>query len=242
LPLFGGQGLGFGGAIHPVFAEIDVTIGSDGTIDFNAPVGALAASLDGDVVSVTATLADGQPLPSWLHFDNAGGKFAGIVPSDIVTGSIPSNGGVPNPPSAPTSPEKLTIEVIGRDSKGNIAIIDFTVILEPGVNGNHRTWNGPDVAPWETKHSDAKPSDPKPSETKPWGPDHRHASAAPHRDIVVPADHAATPERSLHADRVGVLTGRDGLSTQLGTHGWRGMHGERMALLDSLRHVASGGR
>ena len=222
--VFGGQGFGFevglGGAVHPIFAEIDVTIAADGVVDFTIPLGALEASLDGDIVSVTATLADGQPLPSWLHFDAASGKFAGVAPPEI-TGGIPQNGGLANPHSpGATQSETLAIQVIGRDSKGDLSIIEFTISLKPG--GTHHTWNVPN-----------------PRGLMPGATDRHHAMAVPQHELMHLGDRSAV--RSHILEHPQAPHGRPGLSAQLDTHGWRGMHADRLALLESLRHVAGGG-
>jgi hypothetical protein len=44
---------------------------------------------------------------------------------------------------------------------------------------------------------------------------------------------------TIDADRTIQLRGRAGLTEQLKTAGWHGMHGQRMALLASLRQTAS---
>jgi hypothetical protein len=221
--LFGGQGFGTG--VYPIHADVNVSFGADGSLDFSLPLAALEAPLDGDVVSVTAMLANGQPLPSWLHFDAESGKFAGLVPDDL-TGSIAPDGGTTGDHHhSGAMSGALTIEVIARDSKGDISIIDFTINLKPG---SHHTWNLPglqNVAPL-------------PAETQ-----HRHALSAPHRDLVLPVDYAAGHGRTLHTDRGDASygpAGRAGLSAQLDGLGWRGMQADRMALLDSLRHAAAG--
>jgi len=91
------------------------------------------------VVSVTATLADGQPLPGWLHFDNDTGQFAGLVPDDL-TGSIDHDGGFDN---GQGGPELMTVEVVARDSKGNLAVTDFTIDLSTPTphKGEKHGWN-----------------------------------------------------------------------------------------------------
>ncbi len=97
-----------GNAVFPIHADIDVTVAANGQIDFDLPLGTLDALLGDDIISFTATLPDGQPLPSWLHFDAATGKFAGVVPQDILTGSIPPDGGTATPPNASNNPPSIT--------------------------------------------------------------------------------------------------------------------------------------
>jgi hypothetical protein len=230
---FGGIfGFGPGQGVLPIHADINVTVTADGSLDFSIPVNELVASLDGDVVSITASLIDGQPLPSWLHFDATDGKFAGLVPDDILTGSIGPDGNLggggpahgPGPMGQVLS-DKITIEVIARDSLGDISIIDFTINLKP-ENGTHHGWNLPPglriIAPPAT--------------------DTRHAQAVSPHDLLAPVDHAAANEQDLHAaERSAVPAhGRAGLTAQLGAMGWRGMQADRMALLESLRHAAAG--
>jgi len=62
-------------------------------------------------VSVEVRLADGRPLPSWLKFDPVNGTLSGQPPRGLT--------------------QKLAIEVIARDSKGNRA----TSHLEVDVKG-----------------------------------------------------------------------------------------------------------
>ncbi|MBA0219929.1 putative Ig domain-containing protein, partial [Pectobacterium brasiliense] len=42
---------------------------------------------DGDTLTLSATLADGSPLPSWLRFDPAIGTFSG-TPSNSDVGTL----------------------------------------------------------------------------------------------------------------------------------------------------------
>ena len=216
-----------GNAVFVVHAEIDPTVGPDGKIDFNVPLIALEAPLNGDVVSVVATLADGKPLPSWLAFNPNAGKFAGIVP-DILTGSIPPGSAVTGSPSGggnlQAPPEQITIELVARDSKGNISILDFTIDLTGNTKHAHHGWNLPTRDPWTA------------------APQRQQAALGAHHDIVLPpaldgaADHAHSG-RGHAADRAHVPAGRAGLSSQLASLGWRGIDAGRTALLDSLRHI-----
>ncbi len=203
-------GFGLGAQVYPVEADIDATVSDKRQVDFNVPLGSLEAALGHDIVSVTGQLADGRPLPSWLRFDVATGKFTGQVPADVSTG--------------PASSDTLAIEIIARDSKGNISIIEFTINLKP--DGKH-AWISPldgSIAPWamEARHNLALIP----------GHDYHRATA----------DQAAEFARP-HASRGGAadgLAGRAGLSAQLAGLGWRGMHAERMALLESVQGAASG--
>jgi len=212
-----------GPTVSVVHVDVEATLLTDGTIDFQLPLIALDAPLVGDIVSITATLPDGKPLPSWLSFNTETGKFAGQVPDDIMTASIPGGAGGGQADAL----TKITIQVTAMDSKGDISLVTFTIDLaapaQPGKGG----------------HLD------------PWGPGEfkRHA-LAPYGDLVLPVDAAAWQ----HALRHGGLgpdgshdlrtdhgpAGRVGLSDQLKTIGWRGLHADRMALLASLRQGAAG--
>jgi hypothetical protein len=212
--LFGG-----GQSIIPLHADINVIVGDNGAIDFNVPLGLLEASLDGDVVSITATLPDGKPLPDWLQFNPTTGKFAGLVPGDVLTGSIPPGGGNTGGHQGGLVPDTLTVEVVARDAKGDIAIIDFTINLKPD-KGTHHGWNLP------RDFRNIAPAIELP---------HRHALLAPHHGLAAAPHHAAA-----HGHDLGSGPGRAGLSQQLAAHGLHGMHADRMALLESLRHATAG--
>jgi hypothetical protein len=211
--LFGG-----GQGVIPLHADINVNVADNGAVDFNVPLGLIEASLDGDVVSITATLPDGKPLPDWLHFNPATGKFAGLVPGDVLTGTIPPGGGdTGGGNQGSLVPDTLTVEVIGRDAKGDIAIIDFTINLKPD-KGTHHGWNLP------RDFRNIAPAIELP---------HQHALLAPHHGLAAP-HHAAV------GHDLGYGHGRAGLSQQLASHGLHGMHADRMALLESLRHATAG--
>ncbi|MET1111292.1 MAG: putative Ig domain-containing protein, partial [Allosphingosinicella sp.] len=53
----------------------------DQAIDFALPAGSFG-DLDGDALTLTATLEDGSALPSWLSFDSAAGRFTGTPPAN----------------------------------------------------------------------------------------------------------------------------------------------------------------
>jgi hypothetical protein len=211
--LFGGQ------SVIPLHADINVTVADNGAIDFNVPLGLIEASLDGDVVSITATLPDGKPLPDWLQFNPTTGKFAGLVPGDVLTGSIPPGGGNTGGNQGGLVPDTLTVEVIARDAKGDIAIIDFTINLKPD-KATHHGWNLP------RDFRNIAPAIELP---------HQHALLAPHHGLAAAPHHAAA-----HGHDLGSGLGRAGLSQQLAAHGLHGMHADRMALLESLRHATAG--
>jgi hypothetical protein len=215
-----------------VHADVVADLGPNGNITFDLPIAALDTALGGDLVSVTATLADGEPLPSWLklnvNLDTGTGQVACLVPDDIITSSTPRDDGVVTWPDAGQSevPQTVTIEVVARDSKGNVVITEFTVDLATkAVHKNDRgAWN-------------ASPND---ATRGAWTP-------YPQRDAALPlaADHVlwqAGPPLDL--DRVTLArsldqapVGRSGFSDQIKTHGMHAVRADRLALLESLRHA-----
>jgi VCBS repeat-containing protein len=50
---------------------------------FDVPTNTFADVDTGDALELSATLADGSPLPSWLSFDPATGRFTGTAPGDV---------------------------------------------------------------------------------------------------------------------------------------------------------------
>jgi hypothetical protein len=52
-------------------------------LDFRVPGDAFAHTNPHAVVRLSATLASGEPLPSWLAFDRVGGRFSGTPPDDF---------------------------------------------------------------------------------------------------------------------------------------------------------------
>ena len=54
----------------------------DTAVLFALPAGAFS-DVDGDVLTLSAVLADGSALPSWLSFDAATGSFSGTPPQDF---------------------------------------------------------------------------------------------------------------------------------------------------------------
>ena len=222
-----GFGFGAGNALYVIHSEVNATVADNGTIGFDLALNQLEAALGGDVVSITATLADGQPLPGWLHFDNDTGQFAGLVPDDIATGSIGPDGGLNNGQGGSSLPQLMTVEVVARDSKSNLAVIDFTIDLSTPTphKGEKHGWN-----------------------VLPLGP---HREIAPLHAMDRPMDHVlwhGAP--GLDADRVHAAhhggdpapAGRAGFSDQIKSHGWHAVAAQRMALLDSLRQGVAGWR
>ncbi|MEO8144194.1 MAG: Ig-like domain-containing protein, partial [Betaproteobacteria bacterium] len=59
----------------------DVVPAPDGSINYRVPGDAFAHTDGNAVIRLSATLADGSPLPAWMQFDNRTGEFAGKPPS-----------------------------------------------------------------------------------------------------------------------------------------------------------------
>jgi hypothetical protein len=73
-------------------------VAQDGSFSFTVPAGTFVDP-DGDALTLSATLANGNPLPTWLHFDPATGTFSG-TPGNADVGNLSikvtaSDGGAP---------------------------------------------------------------------------------------------------------------------------------------------------
>jgi hypothetical protein len=194
----------------------DISSSVDGASVFAAQVSLLdlLAPLGGKADAITAKQANGDPLPDWLHFDPNTGMFSGSIPSG-ATGTI-------------------TLQIIARDSRGHEAISTFTIDLSDHTIIDKHSWNTPSQP--DFGHD-------------PWSPEsqsRRHVSVEPAHDAGEHLERFAWHRR---ADRNGALPveimqapplGRAGLSDQLKSAGWRGMHAQRMSLLENLRqHIAT---
>jgi hypothetical protein len=245
--------------VHVVHVDVSVThvdaaLADKDAISFDLPLSQLEAALDGDVVSVTASLADGQPLPGWLHFNGDTGQFAGLLPDYMSTASIGNDGdgdgghdggingvhnGQPRDPNLPPIiSHSITIEVVARDSHGNLAITDFTIdlsTLKPHGNDKHG-WNVPRgdglVDPLATNRRDRAFAAESHGE---FAPLHAMDRVAWHQAAVVDFDRG-------HHGRDLAPAGRAGLSDQIKGLGWHAASAERMALLESLRQGVAGWR
>ncbi|MCL6376362.1 tandem-95 repeat protein [Pectobacterium brasiliense] len=62
------------------------SVAQDGSLNFAIPAGTFTDP-DGDTLSLSATLADGSPLPGWLTFNAATGTFSG-TPGNTDVGSL----------------------------------------------------------------------------------------------------------------------------------------------------------
>ncbi len=61
---------------------VDRSVAEDTAVGFTIPADTFA-DVDGDALTLSATLADGSPLPGWLAFDPATGRFSGQPPADF---------------------------------------------------------------------------------------------------------------------------------------------------------------
>ena len=111
-----------------------VTPGSN--LNFTLPEGVFTDP-DSDTLTLSATLADGAPLPSWLHFDPTIGTFSGT----------PGNGNVGN----------LVITVIATDGNNATVSTNFSLTVMPGIQGDpqFRATDGINLTP---SSSDARQS------------------------------------------------------------------------------------
>ncbi|GKW14413.1 hypothetical protein PEC301937_03630 [Pectobacterium carotovorum subsp. carotovorum] len=62
------------------------SVAQDGSLNFTIPAGTFTDP-DGDTLTLSATLADGSPLPAWLSFNPATGTFSG-TPGNADVGSL----------------------------------------------------------------------------------------------------------------------------------------------------------
>ena len=112
-------------------------------------------------------------------------------------------------------PQLITIEVLARDSKGNVAITEFTVDLSAPTphKADKHGWNAL--------------------------PDAIDFASGPHRDFTLwhgaPAFDADRVQTDHASDRAPI--GRAGFSDQIKNHGWHAVAAQRMALLDSLQQA-----
>jgi hypothetical protein len=252
VPLTGGDsfgnGFGTGGSgngFHVVHTDAVLTTASDATVQINLALAALEAPLGGDIAYVVARQANGDPLPDWLKFDPATGTFAGLPPdnlvasiepeqsldNNIVTGALPLRPdlGITGP-NAPAKPLTITVEVLARDSKGNIAVTVFTIDLRTHTAGK-QGWNidrnarplggerhaslpmiSPELAAIEAALRDVA--------REPWV---SRGTSVRHGDSISAGSGESTP------------AGRAGLTEQLASIGWRSMAAQRNALLASLQ-------
>jgi trimeric autotransporter adhesin len=237
----GGHGFGY----TVVHTDVALNTASDATVQIDLALATLEAPLGGDLTFVTARLANGDPLPDWLKFDPNTGSFAGLPPqgmfaslapdqspdSNIVTGTLPPNLDLGNDgATVAAEPETFAVEVLARDSRGDIAATIFTIDLRP--HAGKQGWNmDRSLQPFGfERHTVTSTS-----------LHHLAANEAVH-DAARPFEMLASNVSPIHHDDAGsaagneaVPSGRAGLTEQMAAIGWRSMHAQRNALLASLQ-------
>ncbi|MBN3113516.1 putative Ig domain-containing protein, partial [Pectobacterium brasiliense] len=63
------------------------SVPQDGSLSFSVPAGTFTDPDVGDTLTLSATLADGSPLPGWITFNSATGTFSG-TPGNADVGSL----------------------------------------------------------------------------------------------------------------------------------------------------------
>jgi hypothetical protein len=194
--------------------EFRPTATVDGDLDFRVPMTAMIAWLGGDIVSISARLEGDQPLPDWLKFDGTSARFAGRMPDDVTTGSLPPAGSDPASLGGSPDPKPVTVEITGFDTKGNRVILIFSIRPASGTTGTNGALS-PELDGWMD-------------------------SATAIADLPLHRTGGGWPGVIRDAQQAGhAAEGRPGLSAQLGAFGSRGLAAERLALLESLRQQAA---
>jgi VCBS repeat-containing protein len=219
---------------------------NDSKLQIDLALAGLWGSLGGDVVYVIARQANGDPLPDWLTFDSVTGKFAGVPPdgmvasiggdsidpNDVQTGALPPNpdAGL-TPPATPTAAKTIVVEVLARDSKGNVAVTTFVIELRPraGKQGFDMDWS----LPGDTRHASLSAGSPELAAIEAAV---REATGRDVTAIIEPFAIRGLPAPMGEPIIVGeAAPGRAGLSEQMAGIGWRAMTAQTNALLASLQ-------
>jgi hypothetical protein len=99
--------------VNKGMSDMDVKLsGKAATIEFSVPRETFAHGRTDTTVTLSATLADGSPLPPWLSFEPAKGKFSG-QPEDFRG--------------------ELKIRLIARDNQGNQVEVEFSIRIGDSV-------------------------------------------------------------------------------------------------------------
>jgi Ca2+-binding RTX toxin-like protein len=93
---------------------VDQVVNANAALNFTLPVGAFADADAGDLLSYTATLANGSALPSWLSFNSVTKTFTGQPTLE--------NSGL------------IDIKVLASDSSGAQASDNFTILVKTGLS------------------------------------------------------------------------------------------------------------
>ena len=159
---------GAGGGRHGIFPRVyvvdrnfEVSMDSEYAFEVDVPIQGLRAPLGAEGIFIAAKLADGSPLPSWIHFDKETGKLTGRLPQNIVSIALASNdNGSPGEAWAKDS-GKLAVDVVGHNAKGQIAIMTVMVDLSAEASRSFQRAEG-HSAPDTHSQNDVNPGAPKP--------------------------------------------------------------------------------
>ncbi|BDI05077.1 VCBS domain-containing protein [Sphaerotilus microaerophilus] len=94
-------------SLKPYRGVDDQVVPAGRTLIVQVPADAFVHTQINETIDLTATLANGQPLPSWLIFDGKSGKFIGQPPVGLL--------------------QDLAIKVTARDSQGRQATTMFRI-------------------------------------------------------------------------------------------------------------------
>ncbi|MEQ9744245.1 putative Ig domain-containing protein, partial [Pectobacterium actinidiae] len=112
------------------------SVAQDGGFSFTVPAGTFTDP-DGDTLTLSATLADGSPLPAWLSFNPATGTFSG-TPGNADVGSLSVKITATDPSSTAISTTfALTVtrtEIAGGDPQFRVS--DGATSQQPGRNAS----------------------------------------------------------------------------------------------------------
>ncbi|HEX2829699.1 MAG TPA: DUF4347 domain-containing protein [Burkholderiales bacterium] len=103
-----GSAQGEGLVVARGMPDVDITARGEST--FRVPADAFASTNPNAAVQLSATLADGRPLPAWIVFDPATGTFKVTPPAGMD--------------------QVLNVRVVARDSEGHEAVLRFKVDVD----------------------------------------------------------------------------------------------------------------
>lgn len=109
-------------------AIADQSTDEDSPFSFTVPADTFSDSDAGDVLSYTATLADGSDLPAWLSFDPATEAFSGTPPQEDVGSfeilvSAADNGGL-------SAEDTFALDVANVNDKPVVSAFDTTMVFD----------------------------------------------------------------------------------------------------------------